>query len=106
MGEEIYRDKVADWLKKNWKGAKQCPICHSNDWNIGSKPVEIREFSGGGLVVGGPVYPLVNVTCNVCGYTLLFNAIVSGLIEREEKKPVSSAETDQSAEDEERRRRR
>ena len=88
MGEEIDRGKFQSWLNTRWKGHKQCPICHSNDWNLSPKPVEIREFSGGGLHVGGPVYPLVNITCNVCGYTLLFNAIIAGLVEsikKEEK---------------------
>jgi hypothetical protein len=89
MEEEIEHQKVADWLNKKWVGNKQCPICKNNDWQIGPKPVEVREFQGGSLIVGGPVYPLINVTCNICGYTLLINAIIAGFVEKvvkEEKK--------------------
>lgn len=103
MDEEIEMQKVVDWLNNKWVGAKLCPICQSNDWNISPKPVEIREFSRGNLVVGGPVYPLVSVTCRVCGYTLLFNAITAGLVEAKHKETNTSQDTEQS--EEERRRR-
>lgn len=85
MDQKIEVEKVVDWLNRQWKGDKACPICKNNNWNIIEKPVELREFHGGGLVMGGPVYPLISITCKVCGHTLLFNAIVAGLLVPEQK---------------------
>jgi|GEM_PF-800813 len=92
-----FREKVAAFLNQKWQGAKTCPICDSNDWEISDKPAELREFSRGGLSVGGPVYPLVVLTCRVCAHTLLFNGIVLGVVSKEiqeqpkeERKPASA----------------
>jgi hypothetical protein len=48
---------------------------------------ELREFQGGGLVVGGsPILPVVALMCNVCGHTILFNAFAVKAIERPQEK--------------------
>ena len=88
MGDEIAREKVVEWLNTQWKGNKVCPICKNNAWTVSEKPAEVREFHGGSLVVGGSgsVYPLFLVTCNKCGYTVLFNAIVAGFVPPREGK--------------------
>ncbi len=92
MDEKLDIKRFKEWLNQKWKGAKRCPICGSNSWGIGETPVEVREFHGGGLVATGLVYPLVAVTCGVCGYTLLFNAIVADLVKIEpEKTPIQAA---------------
>ena len=48
-------------------------------WTMRASPVA----RGGGLVVGGPVYPLVVVTCATCGYTVFVNAIKVGIVQAE-----------------------
>jgi hypothetical protein len=80
-------EQIAKFLNEKWKGQKLCPVCQSNKWGVSDKPVELREFTPGAFVVGGPVYPLVSVTCNVCGHTLLFNAIVMGVVDRDTTTP-------------------
>lgn len=80
MQPPLTAEKAVAWLNRNWKGSKQCPVCQNNDWNVGGKPIELREFHGGDLVVGSPVYPVLLLTCKVCGNILLFNAIVAGLV--------------------------
>jgi hypothetical protein len=73
--------KFADWINKNWKGPKVCPICQNNKWNIAEKAVELREFLAGSINIGGgTIYPLVTMTCEVCGHTLLFNAVVAKVL--------------------------
>ena len=77
------------------KGNKQCPICQNNDWNIGDKLTELREYQGGDLHLGGQIYPLIVFTCKVCGYTLLYNAIIAGVIDpknNDKTSPVESAQ--------------
>jgi predicted nucleic-acid-binding Zn-ribbon protein len=73
-------EKLIAWLNKKWQGNKNCPICSQNNWAVGSV-LELREFNDGNLVVGGPITPVIPIICNNCGHTLMFNAIVSGIIE-------------------------
>ena len=96
MDEKIDVEKVKEWLNKQWRGPKLCPVCNSNSWGIGERAVEVREFHGGSLVVGGKIYPLITVTCGVCGYTLLFNAVVAELVKAEQEKATPLVETEQS----------
>lgn len=73
---------LQDWINKNLKD-KHCPICQNTKWSIPDKFLELRSFSGGNLVVGaGSVYPFVAFICAECGYTMLFNAVMAGLIEK------------------------
>ena len=96
MEEQVDMRELVAWLNSQWIGPKICPICKQNKWNISDKPVEVRQFQGGGLVVGGQVYPLIAITCTVCGYTLLINAIVAGLLKPEAKEPPGPSEAEQS----------
>ncbi len=75
----VDQGKVAEWLNKKWQGKKNCPLCGENNWNIGDRAGKIPIYYPS-AVVGGPSYPLVVVTCNNCGYTLLFNALFVGLL--------------------------
>ena len=77
-------EKAIASLDKHWKGDRNCPVCQKNSWVVGDELVEMRPFHGGALVTGGHLYPLFAVTCDVCGHTLLFNAIVAGLVEGSE----------------------
>ncbi|HBV97552.1 MAG: hypothetical protein JL50_04110 [Peptococcaceae bacterium BICA1-7] len=82
MEYNISLQEAVDWINKNWQGDKVCPICENNDWHIGEKVAEIRQYYGENVVIGsnGAVYPLLLLTCKICGYTVLFNAIVSRLL--------------------------
>jgi hypothetical protein len=75
--------KLIEQLSNKWPEPRNCPVCHSNNWNVGDAIFEMREFQGGGLVLGPKqsLIPLINVTCVACGNTLTFNAIILGLVE-------------------------
>lgn len=74
-------EKFENWLTQNWKGNKACPICDANNWSVSEKILALREYPSSGLVISDiDVYPLATVTCNSCGYTYIFNAIVAGLM--------------------------
>lgn len=79
---EVRYDRVVAWINEHWKGDKLCPICNNDSWGIFNRFAELRPFGGGGLAIGGPILPLVILTCNKCGHTLQFNAIIMGLIEQ------------------------
>jgi len=98
--EEYTRERAAEWLNKHWQGPKICPICQSNNWVFSESLVEIRPYHGGQIFVGGTLYPLFLLICGVCGYTVLFNAIVAGLISptpaKEEKIDAPAVEKKES----------
>jgi hypothetical protein len=79
------QQRAMAWLNEHWSAPdKRCPICNQLQWST-SEVVEVRPFSGGGLVVGGPVYPTFMLICGVCGYTRLFNAAIAGILDPPEK---------------------
>jgi hypothetical protein len=66
---------VAGWKNKN------CQLCNARNWSVSNKAYELRIFTGGGLVIGNvPIIPLVPVTCENCGNTILINAKMTNLI--------------------------
>ena len=76
--------KLIAHLSNKWSG-RRCPLCNTGNWNVSDKVYELREFHGGGLVIGGtPIVPVVPVTCDNCGNTVLVNTIVAGLTPQEQ----------------------
>ena len=87
---KIDAGKVIAFLNEKWQG-RPCPLCGSRKWSVQDSAYELREFHGGNLVIGGgPIIPLIPVTCENCGYTALINAIKAGVVS-----PGQSKEGDQ-----------
>ena len=83
MDEET-RKKALDWLDLHWKESHRCPICFSNDWQIGdivfwSSQDEPAGFAARLSPGNYRRYPVLQVICNICGYTHTFNARIVGL---------------------------
>lgn len=55
-------------------------MCGEGPWTVQDKVFQLTEFHDGSLVVGGPLVPVVPVTCTNCGYTVVVNAILSGAL--------------------------
>ena len=78
------RDSVGgqfvEHVKEKWK-ERTCPICGAKEWTVPNCLFELREFSGGKLVIGGgmSVYSVVPVICEPCGYSVFFSATRAGL---------------------------
>ncbi len=60
-------------------------MCDANKWGISDKAMELREFNQGSLLVGGSLQPVIPVNCGNCGYTILVNGLIAGVVERSEK---------------------
>ncbi len=74
---------IMDRLASVWKGKRECPICNpSTAWCIGTI-VEVREFNEGNHCPGAAITPLIQVECNNCGHTVLFNAIALGVVDQD-----------------------
>lgn len=83
-------DEQQTWLLKRldeiWR-QKTCPACKHNEWSVSDTVYEVREFHGGMTVIGpGSVVPVIVVTCEYCGYTRFFNAIILGIVEPAKEK--------------------
>ncbi|MBA0014167.1 MAG: hypothetical protein H0Z53_00880 [Nitrosospira sp.] len=74
--------KVIDFLSEKW-GNRDCQMCGKGPWEVQDKAFQLMEFHQGNLVVGGPLIPVIPVTCTNCGNTVLVNAIISGAIKPE-----------------------
>ena len=78
--DSFNKEKALIWINQNWRGDKRCPICLNSNWAMNENLTEVRPFQGGSLILGGQLYPFLLVTCNVCGYTHFFNAVIAGVI--------------------------
>ncbi|NBO53119.1 MAG: hypothetical protein EBU84_00680 [Actinobacteria bacterium] len=64
-----------------WTGDRPCPICSKvTSWGI-SNISQMTEYNGGNYCPGALVCPLIRVTCDRCGYTILFSAIALGVVD-------------------------
>jgi hypothetical protein len=82
------RVKAEAWIRSKWtKKPSLCPICGTNRWTI-SETAELKPFNEyqtgaiGGLSFSGPTTPVFMVICNNCAYTMVFNAVISGVVPR------------------------
>ena len=78
LSEEQHK-KLVEFVRNRWKTPVGCPVCRENNWSVSREVYELREFHGGGMVVGGnsAIAPICPVTCGNCGNTLLINALVA-----------------------------
>lgn len=76
---DIQRKRLEKFV--DGKNIPVCSFCGNNSWSISSKIFQLLEFDTNGLTLGGPTYPVVPITCNHCGNTLLINALVANLID-------------------------
>lgn len=73
-------NKVLQHLRLKWR-SQTCPMCNGGPWHVDGTAFELRAFQGGNMVLGaGPIIPVIPVTCNNCGYTVLVNAIKAGVV--------------------------
>ena len=79
--------KVREWVNARWKGHCQC--CGYNLWEGGRHLISLRIEDPrqlGNLYIGGPMVPVVPITCKNCGNTVLVNALMMGVVAKPEAK--------------------
>lgn len=85
-------DQVREWLKEHWKDSWVCPMSGHTQWALASHIYQLTQFTPGELRIGGPVVPLVALTCDGCGYTVLLNAKQIGLTVETQPEPQEPQE--------------
>jgi len=74
------RKAVLEWLNAHWpKEKRPCPICGQTTWNLSSDLWVIARLTDKRAVDLGTIYPSFTITCTNCAYTMLFNAVLSGI---------------------------
>lgn len=75
-------DKLLTELENKW-GNKFCPMCNKGSWVISDKIFELREYKDGDFIIGGgsQIQPVVPITCEVCGNTIMVNPLVLDCVE-------------------------
>jgi len=68
------------WLLMKKLTLPECPLSRERNWGITEELVEVRPFSDGGIDLGANVFPAVMLTCRGCGYVMLINAKLAGLV--------------------------
>jgi hypothetical protein len=73
--------RLQRFIDTKWKHGA-CPVCESDSWQVGGDIGELptSDMYATDLVAAGSVYPLYPIFCTTCGYTLLFNAHIAGLV--------------------------
>ena len=85
MGQKLDSEKLLEHLKTKWQG-RHCQMCGTGNWNVSDSIFELREYNNGNLILGGgPLIPIVPITCDNCGNTVFVNAIKAGLIDPNKK---------------------
>ena len=82
----IDKAKVWEWINSYWTAPHNCPVCQNDDWMLFDEVWELGDFHGDIRVIGhNAVLPVVALMCNVCGHTILFNAVAVRAV----SKPIS-----------------
>jgi len=71
--------KIITHLETKWAG-RRCPMCSIGTWNVADSVFQLMEFNEGNMVIGGPIIPVIPVTCTNCGNVVFVNAIVAGAV--------------------------
>lgn len=84
-------DKQKQLVANKLRILQGCPVCHGHQLTMSDTLFEVREFNEGNLIIGGnsAVYPLLAISCNDCGHTLFFNAILLGVLSKNTKQSES-----------------
>jgi len=75
-----HRERIVQVLNEKIPGGGKCTICSAGDFLLSSHfSTTVVASPGGGLNIGGTLYPAVALICGNCGYTRLHNAVILGL---------------------------
>ena len=74
------KNTMFEFLDEKIPDMNACPLCKKKQWSISDTVWQLPEYFQGGLRVGGPIFPVISITCNNCGNTYFLNAVVAGIV--------------------------
>jgi hypothetical protein len=81
---QVHIPSVNAWLKSHWVQSRNCPICGDIQWGIGPTLVQM-PVSALGRHAAPRTNPCVSLVSRKCGFTMYFNAVIMGLLPKEEE---------------------
>lgn len=89
---EEKRGKALSYIRERFPEPPPCAMGHQTNWIV-TDPVQLYPVESGPF---GPVsYPVFQLVCPVCGYTMLFNAVVAGVLPPDESGEGEAAPREQ-----------
>jgi predicted nucleic-acid-binding Zn-ribbon protein len=77
--QQEQRRRAIAYLREIFPNSPPCPMCHQESaWDV-TAPVHLSPVAGNLLATRG--YPVFQVVCTRCGYTMFFNAVIAGVID-------------------------
>jgi hypothetical protein len=77
----VVTPEMRDRLNQLWGNRpKHCSVCGSFSWNVEESIAELHLLTTLPQLVSPQVIPLVVITCQTCGNTLLLNALKLGWV--------------------------
>lgn len=67
-------DKLIDIINEKWI-TKNCSLCGINDWTVDPDLIKLSNIYN-----KNESYPLISITCNNCGNTILINPLAIKII--------------------------
>ena len=90
------KEKFVEWLNKFQNGTDfTCTVCGKNDWEFIPHLVSVPAFSARISLKESFNYPNVMLLCTTCSHTVLFNAVVSGIVTVKDGALVENEEVDE-----------
>ncbi len=86
------KQAIIKWMLEHEKQGMppHCAFCRTNKWTVGDHIIDSPVRIPGSVVLGGTVYSHVMLICSHCGFTMMFNAVVMGILAQEEKADPAS----------------
>lgn len=83
MTQQVYDHSKLQKLLENHRKDFACPMCQKKARNLTEQLYELRPYSGGDIILGGvAIVPIIPVTCEGCGNTVLINAVTAGVFQQ------------------------
>lgn len=76
---EAKKEELLNKLSEKWNNA-QCPYCGSKHWTVDPNIMTLSPTYSRPHKEGIELLPVVAVTCQECGNTVLVNAVVLGCL--------------------------
>lgn len=58
-----------------------CPVCNTIKWSINDEIFEIPPYIINSPGIGSPIFPVVALVCQTCGYTRFLSAVIAGVVD-------------------------
>jgi hypothetical protein len=86
------KQSLGTYINQKWKSG--CACCGAKNFISPDQAYQLMGFDPSvGLNIGGPIVPVLPITCANCGNTILLNAIIAGVLPPAPAAPTSTSKS-------------